>query len=71
MSYDTSCYDLAESFLEDVIQHTKTNPSFDRDARIKRHSDKLAQEIQDAIEGYIEYNICGQGASVCQGHTKS
>ena len=67
MSYDTSCYELAESFLEDVLQPSKTDPPIDDKERIKRHADKLAQEIQDTIEGYIEHNICGQGVLGLEG----
>lgn len=42
MSYDKKCHWLAEQFLED----TNLDP--------KEHAPKLAQEIQDAIEKYLE-----------------
>jgi hypothetical protein len=44
MSYDSKCYDLAEAFLED-------EPALNTEPRRK----ELAQIIQDAIEGFIEY----------------
>lgn len=44
MSYDTKCYDLAESFLSDEPEkNTEANRSI------------LAQRIQDAIEMYMSY----------------
>lgn len=41
MSYDTSCYELAETFLTDA--HFMT----------KERAGELAQEIQDVIESYL------------------
>lgn len=46
MSYDTKCYDLAVDFLEECTPV----PSDDK-------FDKLAQVIQDAIEGFIATEI--------------
>lgn len=43
MSYDTKCYDLAEAFLED-------EPALNNES----HRKALAQEIQNAIESFIE-----------------
>lgn len=44
--YDTKCYDLAATFLED-------NQSINTEANRK----KLAQEIQDTIDNWIEEAI--------------
>lgn len=46
--YDTSCYELAESFLRD---DERTNP--DRKT-VEKHAHQLAQRIQQTIEDYIE-----------------
>jgi hypothetical protein len=42
MSYDTKCYELAQSFLEDANMASV------------RQIHELAQEIQDTIESFIE-----------------
>ena len=47
IGYDPKCHDLAEAFLED---DDRTNP--DRET-LARHADKLAQDIQKAIEDYV------------------
>ena len=41
MSYDSSCFDLAESFLQDEPKATSAD------------TDALAQQIQDAIETFL------------------
>jgi hypothetical protein len=46
MSFDTKCYDLAELFLED-------HPMINNERRRK----ELAQDIQNTIEAYIEYEM--------------
>jgi hypothetical protein len=44
MSYDEKCYELAEAFLDDPdTQHINT----------ESNREKLAQDIQDAIEQFI------------------
>lgn len=42
MGYDTKCYDLAEAFLADEVA-----------INTPEHVDKLAQLIQDTIEGEL------------------
>ena len=50
MSYDTKCHELAQAFLSDEKL----------DAPLKaKLSEKLAQEIQDLIEGFIAHE-CGE-----------
>jgi hypothetical protein len=46
MSYDPKCVDLAEAFLMD-------HPELDGE----KHIPLLAQEIQDAIENYLEQSL--------------
>lgn len=48
MSYDKSCEALSRSFLQDHIN----DPSI-----LEWHIPKLAQEIQDCIEAYIEFEV--------------
>jgi len=48
MSYDTKCYELAEAFL---IDEPLTFPQF------QHHADRLAQDIQNAIESYLEFDV--------------
>ena len=42
MSYDTKCHELAESFLDDLPFHVRTETV-----------EKLAQTIQDTIEDFL------------------
>lgn len=46
--FDTKCFDLAEVFMADNRQ---AFPAEKYDALVQQ----LAQEIQDTIEGFIEY----------------
>ena len=46
MSYDQKCYDLAELFLSDS---PKINNA--------RRRDELAQDIQNTIEAYIDFEM--------------
>lgn len=48
MSYDSKCYDLAESFMED--ENVKPE---DREAILSN----LAQDIQEAIEDFITFDL--------------
>lgn len=43
MSYDRKCYELADDFLDDYPE-----------IKSPQNLDGLAQEIQDAIENFIE-----------------
>lgn len=45
MSYDLKCFELAAHFLSDFKVGGE---------ELKRRTDVLAQDIQDAIENYIE-----------------
>lgn len=49
MSYDAKCYDLAAAFLRDYT-FTDGRAADSHDLR-----DAIAQDIQDAIEGALEY----------------
>ena len=52
MSFDVKCFDLAKLFLEDT-------PEF-REMSIERqraHVNCLAQDVQNAIEDYIRWEI--------------
>lgn len=51
MTYDVKCYDLANAFLEDF----NTQGAHNGENRRPFLADKLAQDIQDAIEAFIEY----------------
>ena len=53
--YDTHCGDLAELFLEDEAR-VRFDTEDERKAFVARHEPKLAQHIQDAIEGYMGYD---------------
>ena len=44
MSYDPKCYELAEYFAEDEVPPLKPH-----------ELDQLAQDIQTAIEDYLQY----------------
>lgn len=44
MGYDTKCYELAKSFIDD-----SNIPVYERD----KMADELAQEIQDCIENFL------------------
>ncbi len=46
MSFDSQCFDLAELFLED---HPIINT--------ERRRNELAQDIQNTIEAYIEFEL--------------
>jgi hypothetical protein len=48
MGYDTKCHELAVTFLTD---EKVEGPLLDRTA------DDLAQQIQDLIESFIEYDL--------------
>lgn len=48
MSYDVKCHELAQAFLSDE--------SMTDDVRSKATHD-LAQQIQDLIEGFIEFDL--------------
>jgi hypothetical protein len=54
MTYDSACYDLAETFLEDSEEFRKF-PTMER----AYHVQWLARKIQRAIEDYIEDNVEG------------
>lgn len=47
MSYDAKCHDLAAAFLADE----RLTP----EAR-ERHTDRLAEEIQNAIESFLSHD---------------
>lgn len=48
MGYDVKCYELAHTFISDV----------ESDAWMRnRASEDLAQQIQDVIENFIEYDL--------------
>lgn len=57
MSYDTKCYELAKAFLTDVDT---------KEWATERHIDQLAQDIQDAIEGYIA--VCTSEDAIAISH---
>ncbi len=46
MTYDPKCWDVADAFLADEPR-----------LATPEHTDKLAQRLQDTIEGYIEYEL--------------
>jgi len=46
MAFDVKCYDLAESFLKDRFKDVPQNAI-----------NELAQEIQNTIELFIEYDL--------------
>jgi hypothetical protein len=48
MSFDQRCFDLAVVFL--------TDEKVPQD-KLQRHAAALAQEIQDAVESYIEFEV--------------
>lgn len=48
MSYDSKCYQLAALFLSDELE--ADHPRF------AMLADRLAQQIQDAVEGFIQYD---------------
>ena len=48
MSYDIKCFDLAEEFLDDYSMYIRTKTEH------RKLEGKLAQEIQDAIEQFLE-----------------
>lgn len=50
MSYDTKCHELAKVFLGDV------QPKLD-EALAAKLAEKLAQEIQDAIEAFLAFEV--------------
>jgi hypothetical protein len=56
MGYDIRCRELAQVFLSDVM------PLSDAATRL---SDELAQEIQDAIEGFISLNVPHTASKDC------
>jgi hypothetical protein len=65
MAYDPSCLELAENFLSDT--HMKGS---------SLHADRLAKDIQDAVESYIGANEdscpkCGSKAWAYRGDIQS
>jgi hypothetical protein len=48
--YDKQCEDLAEAFLDD-------SPIIATEAIKAKHLGKLAQLIQDTIEGYLAFDV--------------
>jgi hypothetical protein len=47
MGYDVKCYELAELFLADEIEHSPTR---------EKHAARLAQEIQNHIETFLAFD---------------
>ena len=52
MSYDAKCHTLALAFLSDFQDAALPHPR-------AKLADELAQQIQDAVEGFIEAEISG------------
>lgn len=49
MSYDTECYRLAATFLSDE--------GISSIEELNKLTDKLAQEIQNTIEGFLQHDV--------------
>ena len=48
MTYDTKCYELAETFLRDATNERNIHPDL-----VATNAHLLAQEIQQTIEDFI------------------
>jgi hypothetical protein len=54
MAYDSQCYTLAETFIDDEM---KQHPNESLKKSIKTLKQDLAQAIQDTIEDFLEYEF--------------